>query len=91
QRIHKQMALWDASKEHNSHLEQDKVFDNIMQQMMHVIGAEAGTLWIADTDGQHLQAVSAVGAAAEEILDVKVPRGQGVVLKVLESGQAELI
>ncbi|MFP3358520.1 HD domain-containing protein [Planococcus sp. SIMBA_143] len=91
QRIQELMALWDASKELNSHLEQDKVFDNILQQMMHVIGAEAGTLWIADTDGQHLQAVSAFGAAAEEILDVKVPRGQGVVWKVLESGQAERI
>lgn len=91
QRIQELMALWDASKELNSHLEQDKVFDNILQQMMHVIGAEAGTLWIADTDGQHLQAVSAFGAAAEEILDVKVPRGQGVVWKVLETGQAERI
>lgn len=91
QRIQELMALWDASKELNSHLEQDKVFDNILQQMMHVIGAEAGTLWIADTDGQNLEAVSAFGAAAEEILDVKVPRGQGVVWKVLKTGQAERI
>lgn len=90
-RIQELMALWDASKELNSHLEQDKVFDNILQQMMHVIGAEAGTLWVADTDGQHLQAVSAFGAAADEILDVKLPKGQGVVWKVLETGKAERI
>ncbi|MEZ0480685.1 HD domain-containing phosphohydrolase [Planococcus sp. SSTMD024] len=91
QRIQELMALWDASKELNSHLEQDKVFDNILQQMIHVIGAEAGTLWVADTEGQHLQAVSAFGVAAKEILDVKVPRGRGIVWKVLETGRAERI
>ncbi|MBU9672630.1 GAF domain-containing protein [Planococcus sp. CP5-4] len=91
QRIQELMTLWDASKELNTHLDQDKVFDNILQQMMQVIGAEAGTLWIADADGQQLQAVSAFGAAAEEILNVKVPRGQGVVWKVLETGQAQRI
>ncbi|MFP8784318.1 GAF and HD-GYP domain-containing protein [Planococcus plakortidis] len=91
QRIQELMALWDASKELNSHLEQEKVFDNILQQMMHIIGAEAGTLWIADADRQHLQAVSAFGAAAAEILDVKLPKGEGVVWKVLETGRAERI
>ena len=50
-RIQELMTLWDAAKELNSHLELDKVFDHILQQMMHVIGAEAGTLWIADADG----------------------------------------
>ncbi|MGM0898354.1 MAG: HD-GYP domain-containing protein [Bacillota bacterium] len=91
QRIQELMALWDASKELNSHIELDKVFDNILGQMMHVIGAQAGTLWVADASAQHLQAVSAFGPAAAEILDVKVPKGQGVVWKVLETGQAERI
>lgn len=90
-RIQELMTLWDAAKELNSHLELYKVFDHILQQMMHVIGAEAGTLWIADADGQHLQAVSAFGPAAAEILDVKMSKGQGIVWKVLETGQAERI
>ena len=91
QRIQELMALWDAAKDLNSHLELDKVFDHILQQMMHVIGAEAGTLWIVDTEGQELQAVSAFGPAAAEILDVTMPKGQGIVWKVLETGQAERI
>lgn len=91
QRMQELMTLWDASKQLNSHLELEKVFDNILWQMVQVIGAEAGTLWVADTNGATLRAVSAHGPAASEILDVELPKGQGIVWKVLETGQAERI
>lgn len=91
QRMQELMTLWDASKQLNSQLELEKVFDNILWQMVQVIGAEAGTLWVADTDGATLRAVSAHGPAASEILDVELPKGQGIVWKVLETGQAERI
>jgi len=91
QRMHELMTLWDASKQLNSHLELDKVFDNILWQMVQVIGAEAGTLWVVDADKTALRAVSAYGPAASEILDVELPKGRGIVWKVLETGQAERI
>ena len=83
--------LLEAFKQLNSHIEIQDVFENILWQMITVVKAEAGTLWIVDKENEEVVATAAHGVASAKILNVRMQKGEGIVGKVITSGNAELI
>ena len=61
------LKLLEATKQLNSNLEIEEVFQNILLQMVTMIGAEAGTLWVLDQDGEEIKVVAAYGESAGKI------------------------
>ncbi|TWT01108.1 HD domain-containing phosphohydrolase [Planomicrobium sp. CPCC 101079] len=90
-KVQELLNLLEAFKQLNSNIEIDEVFQNILLQMVQVIGAEAGTLWVVNSDKQNVEAVAAYGPTSSAILNIKLAKKEGIVGKVIETGQAELI
>lgn len=67
------------------------MFRNILEQMIVVVKAEAGTLWVVDRETEDVVASAALGPAAETILNVRMKKGEGIVGKVITTGVPELI
>lgn len=84
-------SLLNAFEQLNSNIALQEVFYNILEQMIIVVKAEAGTLWVVDKDTEEVVASAALGPAAETILNVRMAKGEGIVGKVITTGQAELI
>lgn len=91
QRIQELMSLLEAFKQLNSNIEIEDVFQDILLQMVNVLGAEAGTLWVCDNAREVIQAVAAHGESASKILDFEMAKGEGIVGQVVESGVEQLI
>ncbi|MDN3450118.1 HD domain-containing protein [Planococcus sp. APC 3906] len=91
QRIQEVMSLLEAFKQLNSNIEIEDVFQDILLQMVNVLGAEAGTLWVCDNAREVIQAVAAHGESASKILDFEMAKGEGIVGQVVESGVEQLI
>lgn len=85
------LKLLEATKQLNSNLEIEEVFQNILLQMVTMIGAEAGTLWVLDQDGEEIKVVAAYGESAGKILDVRLKKDEGIAGKVIMSGEPVLI
>jgi HD-GYP domain-containing protein (c-di-GMP phosphodiesterase class II) len=83
--------LLDAFSQLNSNLDLHEVFDNILNQMIFVVKAEAATLWILKEEDLQIEAVAVKGPVSSSILRVKLNAGEGIVGQVIESGQAELL
>ncbi|WKA53410.1 GAF and HD-GYP domain-containing protein [Planococcus shixiaomingii] len=90
-KVQELLSLLEAFKQLNSNIELDDVFENILLQMVQVVAAEAGTLWVLDKETKSIQAVAAYGPSASAILNMKMKIDEGIVGKVIETGQAELI
>lgn len=91
QRIQELMSLLEAFKQLNSNIEIKDVFQDILLQMVTVLGAEAGTLWVLDNDREVIQAVAAHGESAAKILHFEMAVGEGIVGQVVASGVEQLI
>ncbi|MDJ0333472.1 HD domain-containing phosphohydrolase [Planococcus sp. S3-L1] len=85
------VMLLEASKQLNSNLEMGEVLESILLQMVQVVGAEAGTLWVLDGERQTIKADAAYGPSSADILNIELKRDEGIVGKVIETGKAELI
>lgn len=85
------VRLLEAFKELNSNIEIQEVFENILLQMIQVIGAEAGTLWIVDKETNEITASAAHGPSASTILNIKMRKDEGIVGKVIMTGEPHLI
>lgn len=90
-KIQQLLSLLEASKQLNSNLEIEDVFQNILLQMVTVIGAEAGTLWVLDSDGEEIRVVAAYGESADKILNIRLKKDEGIAGKVIMSGEPLLI
>ncbi|HSP22933.1 MAG TPA: phosphohydrolase, partial [Planococcus sp. (in: firmicutes)] len=66
QRIQELLSLLEAFKQLNSNIEIEDVFQDILLQMVNVLGAEAGTLWVLDNGREVIQAVAAHGESASK-------------------------
>lgn len=84
-------SLLNAFKQLNSNIALQEVFHNILEQMIVVVKAEAGTLWVVDKETEDVIASAALGPVAKTILNVRMAKGEGIVGKVIETGLAELI
>ena len=83
--------LLDAFKQLNSNIELSEVLDSILSQMINVVKAEAGSLWIVDYEHEEITATAAQGPAAQSILNFKLKLNEGIVGKVIATGIPELI
>lgn len=90
-KVQELLSLLEAFKQLNSNIEIDDVFQNILLQMVQVVGAEAGTLWVLNKEEESIDAVAAYGPSAPAILNIKMAKDEGIVGKVIVSGEAELI
>lgn len=85
------LKLLEAAKQLNSNLEIEEVFQNILLQMVTMIGAEAGTLWVVDPGGEEIKVVAAYGESADKIVNVRLRKDEGIAGKVIMSGEPVLI
>lgn len=90
-KVNELTSLLEAFKQLNSNIEIQEVFHNILLQMVTVVKAEAGTLWVVDKNTEVVVASAAYGPASDTILNVTMQKGEGIVGKVIVSGIAELI
>jgi putative nucleotidyltransferase with HDIG domain len=85
------LSLLEAFKELNSNIAINDVFENILLQMVQVVGAEAGTLWVVNDELQEIEVSAAFGPTSSAMLHIKLQKGEGIVGKVITSGEAHLI
>ena len=85
------LKLLEAAKQLNSNLEIEEVFQNILLQMVTMVGAEAGTLWVLDQDGEEIKVVAAYGESADKIVNIRLKKDEGIAGKVIMSGEPVLI
>ncbi|MFD1031449.1 HD domain-containing phosphohydrolase [Metaplanococcus flavidus] len=85
------LKLLEAAKQLNSNLEIEEVFQNILLQMVAMVGAEAGTLWVLEPEGEEIKVVAAYGESADKIVNVRLKKNEGIAGKVIMSGQPVLI
>ncbi|MGI2327113.1 HD domain-containing phosphohydrolase [Planococcus sp. YIM B11945] len=90
-KVQELLSLLEAFKHLNSNIEMDDVFQNILLQMVQVVGAEAGTLWVLNKDDEKIEAVAAYGPSSEAILNIKMKKEEGIVGKAIMSGNEQLI
>lgn len=83
--------LLEAFKQLNSNIELRDVFHNILLQTVNIVKAEAATLWVVNKTTEEVVASAAYGPASSVILNVTMQKGEGIVGKVILSGQAEFI
>ncbi|MBM7662341.1 putative nucleotidyltransferase with HDIG domain [Bacillus mesophilus] len=85
------LSLLEAFKELNSNIAINDVFENILLQMVQVVGAEAGTLWVVNEELQEIEVSAAYGPTSSAMLNIKLQKGEGIVGKVITTGKAHLI
>lgn len=90
-KVQELISLLNAFQELNSNIEIEEVFQNILLQMVKVIKAEAGTLWVVDRDGEEIKACASYGPTASKILNIRMKKDEGIVGKVILSGVPHLI
>lgn len=90
-RVQELLSLLDASKQLNANLAIEEVFQRILLQMVEVVGAEAGTLWVIDDEKKEIKAVAAFGASSSTILNITLKKDEGIVGKVISEGRAQLL
>ncbi|MCH4827606.1 GAF and HD-GYP domain-containing protein [Planococcus halocryophilus] len=90
-KVQELVTLLEASKQLNSNLEMGEVLESILLQMVRIVGAEAGTLWVLDKKRQKIKVSAAYGPSAATILNIELDKDEGIVGKVIRTGQAQLI
>jgi putative nucleotidyltransferase with HDIG domain len=85
------LSLLEAFKKLNSNIEIQDVFQNILLQMVQVVGAKAGTLWVVDQEKEEIEASAAYGPTSSTILNIKLKKEEGIVGKVILTGEPHLI
>ena len=75
----------------SSSLNLEEVLDNVIEQGLAVMGAEAGTVWLIDRDTEDILPFVAIGPRAEGIKGLRLRRGEGIAGKVVSTGESLLI
>jgi len=90
-RVKQLTTLLEASKLLNSVLDIDEVLANVLDLMVRVVAAEAGTLWLVDDEMADIRAACAHGPASSVIRNTRIQAGEGIVGRVIESATGHLI
>ncbi len=72
-------VLFEIEREMNRAHDLDELLKRIVQRAMEIVGAEEGTIALADKDGKLLRFRTAVGPFAGDLLHRAVPIGDGVI------------
>ncbi|NWF65294.1 MAG: GAF domain-containing protein [Chloroflexi bacterium] len=84
-------ALAEGAASINSSLEMQDVLRRILNQTMHALQAETVALALADPPGNDLVFRAAAGNNSGSIPGIRVPAGQGLAGKVMQTGQGLII
>lgn len=90
-RVDELLGLLEAFKEMNANIEIHNVFQNILLQMVQVVGAEAATLWVVDNENQQIEATAVHGPSASSIQNLKLKIDEGIVGQVIRTGNVHYI
>jgi transcriptional regulator with GAF, ATPase, and Fis domain/multidrug efflux pump subunit AcrA (membrane-fusion protein) len=71
--------------------ELDDLIDVIFSSVLDVLNAEAGSLWMVDWGTKKNVCHLAEGPAKEQVIDLKLDPGVGIVGKVIQKGDAEIV
>lgn len=90
-KVEKLSSLLEASKDLSATIDIEEVLGRILQQMIRVVEAEAGTLWLLNKEEQLIQAKVAEGPTKDAILKIELQAGEGIVGKVILTGKPHLV
>ncbi|HEU5141495.1 MAG TPA: HD-GYP domain-containing protein [Bacillales bacterium] len=90
-KVRRLSSLLEASKDFNSTIDIEKVLGRILRQMIRVIEAEAGTLWLFNKEEELIQAKVAEGPSKDSILNIELQAGEGIVGKVILTGKPHFV
>lgn len=65
-KVQELLSLLEASKQLNSNIEMEDVFQNSLLQRVHVVGAENGTLWVLNKEQEEIIAVASYRPSASQ-------------------------
>ncbi|MFP7477449.1 HD-GYP domain-containing protein [Terribacillus saccharophilus] len=83
--------LLEALKELNAAIDLQDIFQGILDQMVMIAEAKEATLWMLEKEKQQIVAKASCGVSAELLPMPALSDGGGIVGKVIETGEAELI
>ncbi|MFO1317017.1 MAG: GAF domain-containing protein [Burkholderiales bacterium] len=84
-------ALSDVGRDLSSTLDLDTVMDRIAAHAKDLLAASDSAIFLPAPDGQTYRAIVALGTSADEIKATAIVVGQGIIGKLLQTGQPELI
>ncbi len=90
-RARESSALSEVGRELSSTLDLATVMDRIATHAKELLGASDSAIFLPAPDGQTYRAIVALGAAAGAIKATSIVAGEGIIGKLLQSGQPELI
>ena len=84
-------ALLEISLKVNSSLDLDKILDDTLEQLARIVNAGASSIWLVNEFNQQLYVASATGAKRDEIKEVRMEMGKGIVGMVVTTGKPVLV
>ena len=92
------LALLEISHTINSTLDIQQILNSTLHQLSTVIEASASTIWLSShlacpksTVDEYLYVAAATGEKSEQIKDIHVEIGQGIVGRVVKNGQSTIV
>ena len=79
-------ALLDISHTVNSSLDIQEILDLVLSELATVVEASASSIWLLDDDKQRLNVATATGEKSEEIKEIVLEIGEGIVGSVVKEG-----
>ena len=83
--------LLEVSRVMHADLETDRVLDNVLEQAIQVIEAEAGSLWTLEENGTVIVPRVVTGPVSSTLLTMRMRPGEGFVGLVTRTGQGILV
>ncbi|MFO1398069.1 MAG: GAF domain-containing protein [Burkholderiales bacterium] len=90
-RARESAALSEVGRELSSTLDLTTVLDRIATHAKSLLGASDSAIFLPHQGGSAYRAIVALGSAASEIKATTINPGEGIIGRLLQSGQAELI
>jgi len=91
QKVQQLTALLNASISFNSAEDIHEVVERVLEQMVMIVKAEAGTLWLYDEEQELIIPAVVNGPSAEKVKSIRLRKGEGVVGRVIENNHSELV
>ena len=79
-------ALLDISHTVNSSLDIQEILDLVLSELATVVEANASSIWLLDDEKQRLNVAAATGEKSEEIKEIVLEIGEGIVGSVVREG-----
>lgn len=83
--------LLEALKELNAAIDLQDIFQGILDQMVMIAEAKEATLWVLEKEKNQIVAKASSGTSTESLPTSTLSIGEGIVGKVVKTGEAELI